>query len=436
MKFFKLKPIDLQGKKLYPVSLGCPKNKSDFEKVLYLLKEEGFQFTLTPEDADLLWINTCAFIRPSVEESIEHILDLGSLKKPHQKLIVSGCLPARYSIEELKDLLPEVDEFLGIEPYKYFSQLEPDKRILSESPFYAYLKVSEGCNHHCAYCTIPKIRGTFRSKPKELLLREVQNLLNSGVKEIIIVGQDITSYGLDFGEKEGLLTLLENLSKFPYEYRIRLLYLHPARLTPSLLEAISSIPKVIPYFDIPIQHAHPAILKKMKRLYTPEKILTLLEKIRKINHLASIRTTIITGFPGEGDREFEFLLSFLKEAKFDYLGVFIYYPEEGTEAINYEGQIAYREKLRRRREILKVQQRITKERLKTRLGSEEELLILGEDPKNGIYGISRLQAPEIDGLTYLINTNEFFILPGELIKVKIVKSGNYDLWAEPLTLSG
>ncbi|MDM7202820.1 MAG: hypothetical protein P3W84_001135, partial [Thermodesulfobacteriaceae bacterium] len=137
-----------------------------------------------------------------------------------------------------------------------------------------------------------------------------------------------------------------------------------------------------------------------------------------------------------GDREFEFLLSFLKEAKFDYLGVFIYYPEEGTEAINYEGQIAYREKLRRRREILKVQQRITKERLKTRLGSEEELLILGEDPKNGIYGISRLQAPEIDGLTYLINTNEFFILPGELIKVKIVKSGNYDLWAEPLTLSG
>lgn len=423
-------------KTIYPVSLGCPKNKSDFEKLLYVLQKRGYQFTLDPEEADTFWINTCAFIRPAVEESIDHILELAELKKNNQKLIVSGCLPARYSEEELKELFPEVDEFYGIEPFRYFSEEEPTEKILTESPFYAYLKISEGCNHRCSYCTIPKIRGPFRSKPKELLLKEAENLLKQGVKEIILVGQDITFYGKDLGKRQGLLELLKELAFLPYDFRIRLFYLHPGHLTKSFIEELFSLPKVLPYFDIPIQHAHSQVLKKMKRFYEPEQILEIIDFIRKEKPFASIRTTIITGFPGEGEKEFFYLIEFLKNAKFDYLGVFPFYPEEGTPASKFEEKVPYREKLKRKREILKIQREITKERLKERVGLEEEVLILGVNGKNKYYGISQGQAPEIDGITYVLLKKACAPNPGELLKVKIVKSGIYDLWAEPLDLRG
>lgn len=429
MKSPKLRP----SKKLYPVSLGCPKNKSDFEKLLYLFQKRGYTFTLDPEEADILWVNTCAFIKPSVEEAIDHILDLASLKKGSQKLIVSGCLPARYSLETLRELLPEVDEFYGIEPFQFFTKEEPEDKVLTESPFYAYLKISEGCNHRCSYCTIPKIRGSYRSKPIESLLREARNLLEKGIKELILVGQDLTLYGRDLGLKDGLLYLLKELSLLPYEFRIRLLYLHPSHLEEGLLERILELPKVVPYLDIPIQHAHPNLLKAMKRPYSPEKILNLMEHVRKLNPMVSFRTSLIVGFPGEGDKEFAYLLEFLKLAKFEYLGVFPFYPEEGTPAEKLPGQIPMKERLRRKREVLRLQKEITKARLKERVGVEEELLVLGEDFKGRRFGIARLQAPEIDGLTYLLKGSH---LPGSLVKVKITRSGVYDLWAVPWDFKG
>lgn len=422
------------SKKLYPVSLGCPKNKSDFEKLLFLLEKRGYTFTLDPNEADLFWVNTCAFIRPAIEEALQHIFELGEIKKPHQRLVVSGCLPARYSPEELKNLLPEVDEFYGIEPFRYFSEEEPKERLLTESPFYAYLKISEGCSHACSYCTIPKIRGKFRSKPQELLLAEAENLLKKGVRELILVGQDITLYGRDRGEKEGLLRLLEGLSNLPYSFRIRLLYLHPLYLSPSFVQRILSIPKVVPYFDIPIQHAHPEVLKKMRRGYGPDEILKIIEAIRSINPSASLRTSIIVGFPGETDEAFSYLLEFLKMARFDYLGVFPFYPEEGTSAEKMPNKVPYRLKQKRLREVKKLQKEITRERLKERVGGIEEVLILGEDERGRPFGLAQIQAPEIDGLTYLLDKGK--ALPGELVKVKIVKSGIYDLWGELPPLKG
>ncbi|MGC8965708.1 MAG: 30S ribosomal protein S12 methylthiotransferase RimO [Caldimicrobium sp.] len=423
------------SKKLYPVSLGCPKNKCDFEKLLFILKERGYDFTLNPEEAEVLWVNTCAFIRPAVEEALDHILELGSLKKPNQKLVVSGCLPSRYSPKELRKLLPEVDEFYGIEPFKDFTQEEPSERLLTESPFYAYLKISEGCNHRCSYCTIPKIRGKFRSKPMPLILKEAEGLIQQGIKELILVGQDITYYGRDLGLKDGLLFLLEKLSALPYEFRLRLLYLHPLHISSSFIESLLSLPKVLPYFDIPIQHAHPEILKRMRRGYGPDQILKIIEKIRTLNPEASLRTTVMVGFPGEEEEAFSYLLDFLKEASFDYLGVFPFYAEEGTSASKMEGKIPYKEKIRRKRAVIKLQRDITKERLRKRVGKEEEVLVLGVDLRGRAYGISRIQAPEIDGVTYLVDKKEISI-PGSLVKVRIVKSGVYDLWASPFPLRG
>ncbi|MCX8041003.1 MAG: 30S ribosomal protein S12 methylthiotransferase RimO [Thermodesulfobacteriaceae bacterium] len=417
-------------KKLYPVSLGCPKNKVDFEKLLALLLKRGFQITLDPEVADVFWINTCAFIKPALQESIDHILELGNLKKTYQKLIVSGCLTARYRDINLKELFPEVDEFYDIEPYKYFSENEPVERVLTETPFYAYLKITEGCSHSCSYCTIPQIRGPFRSKPLELLLSEAQNLIKIGIRELILVGQDITLYGKDLGMKEGLVFLLEKLSFLDIP-RIRLLYLHPANLSLSLIRNLLGNPKVLPYFDLPIQHAHPEILKKMRRPYGPEKILNLIEEIRSLNPLACVRTTVMVGFPGETEKEFVFLLEFLQKVKFDYLGVFTFYPEEGTTGIKLPFQVPYKEKLRRKREVLKLQREISKERLFQRIGTLDEVLILGEKTSKSFYGISKFQAPQIDGLTYVKAKKNFFI-PGEIVKVKIKKTSFYDLWAEAL----
>jgi ribosomal protein S12 methylthiotransferase len=414
--------------KIYPVSLGCAKNKADFEKLLYILQKKGHEFVLFPEEADIFWINTCAFIRPAVEEALDHIFELGELKGDSKKLIVSGCLPARYGKEKLKELLPEVDEFYGIEPFRIFSSTEPVGRILSESPFYAYLKIAEGCNKKCSYCTIPKIRGPFRSKPRRFILKEAEYLLKSGVKEIILVAQDLTSYGKDRGEKDGLVRLLNALSNLPFKFRIRLLYLFPSAVNKTLVDEVISNPKVVPYFDIPIQHSHPEILKRMKRPFVAEKWLKTIEYIRKLNPFAGIRSTVIVGFPGEGEKEFLHLCEFLKEAKFDYLGVFIFYPEEGTLAEKLGPKVSYKEKIKRKQEILRLQKEITKERLKLRVGQDEEILILGEDVRGRSWGIASFQAPEVDGITYILAKKN--AIPGEFVKIKIKKSGIFDIWGK------
>ncbi|RLG13108.1 30S ribosomal protein S12 methylthiotransferase RimO [Candidatus Pacearchaeota archaeon] len=421
-------------KKIYPVSLGCPKNKADFEKLLAIFKKKGYQIVLSPEEADEFWINTCAFIRPAVEESLEYIFELGKIKKPHQKLIVSGCLPERYKNNNLKELLPEVDKFIGIEPYKIFTSQEPVERILTESPFYAYLKIAEGCNNNCTYCTIPKIRGRYKSKPLELLIKETKYLAKLGIKEIILVAQDVTFYGYDKGKKDALLRLIENISKIEEIKRIRLLYLHPQRVTKDLIKNLLSFSKLVPYFDIPIQHSDSRILKLMNRHYDSEKILDIISYIRELNPFSAIRTTIIVGFPGEEEKEFLSLLEFLKIAKFDYLGVFIYYAEEGTPAEKMNPKISYKEKIKRKREIRKLQKTITKKQLQMRVGTEEEVLILGEDLRGRLWGIAKIQAPEIDGISYIISKKSDMqpLYPGDVIKIKIKKSGVYDLWGEPI----
>jgi len=422
--------------KIFPVSLGCPKNRVDFEKTLALLKNKGYEITLDPSLADVLWINTCAFIKPAVEEAINTILELSDYKKEGSKLVVSGCLTARYGKEKLKELLPEVDEFLGIEPYSELERFEPKERVFTENPFYAYLKISEGCAHRCSYCTIPKIRGRFRSKPLPQLVEEATYLLKLGVKELILVGQDTTLYGKDIGEKDGLLKLLISLSKLPFEFRIRVLYLHPQHVDENLLLNILSIPKVLPYFDLPIQHAHPKILKRMNRNYSHEKILNLISSVRKANPRATFRSTVIVGFPGEGEEEFNFLLEFLKEAEFDYLGAFPFYPEEATPAEKLKPRVQAKERRRRRKEVLMLQQAITKKRLEERVGSLDEVLILEEESPNRFRGLASFQAPEIDGLTLVkVKSTQKAtetLLPGDLVKVRITKAKVYDVEAMPL----
>jgi ribosomal protein S12 methylthiotransferase len=367
-----------------------------------------------------------------VEEALDHIFELGEIKRPDQRLIVSGCLTARYGKEKLKELLPEVDEFFGIEPYRLFTEEEPVQRILTESPFYAYLKIAEGCNHRCTYCTIPKIRGKYRSLPVEQVVKEAELLLSQGVKEIILVAQDLAPYGRDLSPSVSLLDLLKALNSIEGEFRIRMLYLHPGAFKRDFLEEVLGLEKVVPYFEVPIQHAHPDILKKMGRAYSLEAFLKTLNFLRDLEPSACVRTTVMVGFPGEGEREFKSLLDFLQTARFDYLGVFTFYAEEGTRAEQFRPRVPYKEKLARKREVLKLQKQITKERLKTRVGKEEEVLVLGEDIRGRPFGIARCQAPEIDGITYILSGKKAErVFPGDLIKVKVIKSGVYDLWARP-----
>ncbi|NPB09242.1 MAG: MiaB/RimO family radical SAM methylthiotransferase, partial [Thermodesulfobacteria bacterium] len=279
--------------RVYPVSLGCPKNRVDTEKLLAELKARGAETVLDPAEADVLLVNTCAFIREAVEESLDVILELAEEKTPAQRLVVMGCLVSRYR-EELLAELPEVDLFLGIEAYRapeavlspparYLLRLEgPEtpRRILTESPFFAYLKVTEGCRHACSFCTIPRIRGPLRSLPAPLLLEEARALLEEGVKELILVGQDVSAYGLDHGEP-ALVSLINELLNLEGLRWLRLLYLHPEGVRDELLELMAREPRICPYLDLPVQHASAKVLKAMRRPYDPERILRLLERLRK-----------------------------------------------------------------------------------------------------------------------------------------------------------
>ena len=422
--------------KIYPVLLGCPKNRVDAEKFLASLAELGVEVVLDPEEADILFVNTCAFIREAVEESLDVIFELAEEKLSHQRLVVGGCLVTRYK-EALLPELPEVDQFLGIEAYRdpkailskkrYVPRLEgPEttKRLLTENPFYAYLKVSDGCKHACSFCTIPRIRGPLRSVPERLILEEAKALLARGVQEFILVGQDVSAYGLDRGEY-ALPGLLKKLAQEVAPAWVRLLYLYPQGINDALLETMASFANICPYFDIPIQHASPRILKKMRRPFEPEKMLALLEKIRKSFPQAGLRTSVIVGFPGEDEKDFEALLSFLQEARFDHLGAFIFSPEEGTLAAKMPGQIPQIEKEARFHQVMQLQQEISRENLAARLGQTTEVLIEGVDEEGRLVGRTPFQAPEIDGVTFV----EGEAIVGDIVPVRLVKADVYDLHA-------
>jgi len=426
------------AKKFYLISLGCSKNTVDSERVARLL-EEKYQPTTDPREADLLLVNTCGFIEPAKEESIETILELAQLKKKDAKLIAFGCFVKRY-MEELKKELHEVDILLPTEPYKEICQIfdlkgcNPAKRELLTPKSYAYLKISEGCNRTCAFCAIPKIRGKFRSKTVEELVEEAKFLIETyGVKELVIVSQDTSYYGKDIYGKFALPQLLDELQKLPVEW-IRLHYLYPAKEVYEIIDYLEKgAQKVLPYLDMPIQHISGKVLKEMRRGHSREFLEKLLNYAReKLGENSILRTTVIVGFPAEEKEDFEELLKFVEEFKFDYLGVFKYYHEEETPAYGRFEDIVPEEVKEERKQLLEtVQSYISEERLSRFLETEQKVLIDGydEDFRTVPVGRGWFQAPEVDGQVYIelpVEELNIKLQEGDLVKAFLTQQMEVD----------
>jgi ribosomal protein S12 methylthiotransferase len=436
------------------ISLGCPKNLIDSEVMGGLLNQSGRQLVDRTDSADIVIVNTCAFINPAKEEAIEEILTLACEKKknnPRLRIVVAGCLAQRYS-KELFAQMPEVDLFIGtgevgnivshinkLDQVKYKRNAvitKPDflmnfehKRILSSTATSAYLKISDGCSNRCSYCVIPSIRGAARSRKPDDILQEAEILANRGIKEIIITAQDTTNYGRDLKGHPRLSALLNDMAKIKSVKWIRLLYAHPARVTIDLLETIAANEKICRYIDLPIQHIDNDILKAMNRKVTGATIKEVIAQARRIIPGIALRTSLIVGFPGETPTRFNRLLDMVHEIKFDHLGVFTYSKEEGTIAANFKSQVSEKEKERRRETIMNEQATISAAINKTMIGSIQELLIEGESD-HGDYaymGRCRRQAPEIDGVTYIKKSK---VQIGKIVKCKITSADEYDLFGE------
>jgi ribosomal protein S12 methylthiotransferase len=415
------------------ISLGCDKNRVDSEKLLSELlgKYEGAEITEDPEDADLCVINTCSFIGPAKEESINTIIEMGELKKTAhlQKLIVAGCLVERYR-DEIRKELPEVDEVIGVSDY--VDKLDVQLRRVAEADSYtAYLKIAEGCDKYCTYCIIPKLRGHYRSVPMEHLLEEAKNLAENGTKELILVAQETTLYGTDLYGRKALPELLNRLSEIDGIEWIRILYCYPEEITEELVDVIRDNPKVLHYLDIPIQHASDMILQNMHRKTREteirEKIRLLRERIPDI----ALRTTLITGFPGETEEDFEILKQFVQDERFDRLGVFPYSKEEGTVAATMKPQVPERVKLRRQDEIMQLQQTIAFEKEREQIGRDLPVLVTGYDPDSNAYICrSYMDAPDIDSVVYVSAGKHHNKMSGDMIRCHVTDTDGYDLIAE------
>ena len=430
--------------KVYLVSLGCSKNTVDSERVLKLL-EEKYEPTADPSEADLLLVNTCGFITPAKEESIETILQLADVKKKDAKLVAFGCFVKRY-MEELKRELHEVDILLPTEPYKeicnFFNLKACDlkKRELLTPRSYAYLKISEGCNRTCAFCAIPKIRGKFRSKPIGELVEEAKYLIDTyGIEELVLVSQDTSYYGKDIYGKFALPRLLDELQKLPLKW-IRLHYLYPAREVYEIVDYLErSSEKVLPYVDMPIQHISDKVLKSMRRGHSAEFLRKLLSHIRKrLGENSILRTTVIVGFPTEGEEEFKELLRFVEEFGFDYLGVFKYYHEEDTPAWEqFEDTVPEEVKEERKQTLEAVQSYISEERLSRFLETEREVLVDGYEEETGLVPVGRawFQSPEVDGQVYIepsLEEENFKPREGDILKVFLTEQAGVDFKGKAL----
>jgi ribosomal protein S12 methylthiotransferase len=442
--------------KVHIVSLGCPKNLVDSEVMAAALASGGYLLTDSPEEASVILINTCAFILPAKEESIEEILRMAAWKRggkgPCTHLVVTGCLPQRYR-RGLKKALPEVDLFLGIAeipnvaahldhlfevgPHRRSTAIgKPDflmnaghGRLISGPRHSAYLKIADGCTNRCSYCAIPSIRGKARSRTIEDIMKEVELLAAQGVRELIITSQDTTAYGMDRKGKSTLSHLLRNLVGVSGIAWIRILYTYPAHLTEELLRTMAAEEKICHYLDIPVQHSDDAILRAMHRRGDSTLIRNVIKKAREIVPDIALRTSLITGFPGETPRRFENLLSFVREIRFDHLGVFTYSREEGTKAAALPSRISEKEKQRRRDMVMEVQAGISGEINSTLIGTRQEVLIEGEGELAGYphVGRCRRQAPEIDGVTHLRGR---VAETGALVACRITRADDYDLYAE------
>ncbi len=432
------------------VSLGCAKNQLDTEVMLHELLEAGYEITPEETEADIIVINTCAFIESAKKEAIDNILDIAWLKENAnlKGIVVTGCLPERYRDEVLKEF-PEVDAVLGVgsihhiveavkavergrRRYSSFDDRDSvalgGERVLTTPSFWTYLKIGEGCDNRCSYCAIPYIRGKYRSRPIEDLVAEAVELEKLGAVEINIIAQDITRYGIDLYGEYSLDRLLRELTAATERVYFRLLYCYPDKITDALVEEIRNNPRILRYIDIPLQHISGKILKDMNRHGGPEVIKAALAKLRTIPGMV-IRTTFITGFPGETEEDFGELCRFVREEKFDRLGVFTYSQEEGTPAAELPGQIDEQTKQDRADIIMREQLEITEEKNRAALGSILRVLIEDFDPVSGAhFGRSYADAPEIDGKIYVKSPRR--IAPGSLVDVKIDSFIDYDLCGE------
>lgn len=437
--------------KILFVSLGCDKNLVDTEYMLGILGNEGYAFTDDEQEADIIVINTCCFINDAKEESINTILEMAEYKKNGscKALIVTGCLAQRYK-QEIVDEIPEVDAVIGTSKYdeifdavdqalKGARFLDVDdldrlpavtgKRILTTGGHYAHLKIAEGCDKHCTYCIIPKIRGNYRSVPMEQLLAEATSLAEQGVKELILVAQETTLYGVDLYGKKSLHVLLQELAKIKGIRWIRILYCYPEEIYPELIETIKTEKKVCHYLDMPIQHASDAILKRMGRRTTKEQLKETVALLRKEIPDIVLRTTLIAGFPGETQEQHEELMEFVDEMEFERLGVFAYSPEENTPAALMPDQISEEIKEDRRDAILELQQEIAFDKAADMVGRTLYAMIEGKVADEPAY-VARTYAdsPDIDGYVF-VNTGEM-LMSGDFVKVKITGSAEYDLIGE------
>lgn len=444
------------NKKIAFTSLGCDKNRVDSEVMLGILQKSGYTAVADEAEADIIVVNTCCFIKDALEESIETILEMAQYKDPEvgncKGLIVAGCLGQRFETEFF-DELPEVDAIVGTTAYESIAEVADEilsgkqqvkhlesidlamqdengkLRVLSTAPYFAYLKISEGCDNHCTYCVIPKMRGKHRSRTMESLVEEATILAQQGVKELVIVAQDTSIYGRDLYGQPMLHELLKQLNAIEGIAWIRVLYAYPETLTDETIEAMATCEKVCHYIDMPIQHGNDAVLKRMGRKSSQALIREKVAKLRAAMPDIAIRTTLIVGFPGESEEEFEDLQNFVQEMKFDRLGVFSYSQEEGTAAARMDDQIEDELKEERRDIIMDIQKNIAANLCEQEVGKVMEVLIEGKLPEERIFcGRTRRDAPDIDGLVFVSSEEELY--SGDFVTVKIREAGDYDLMGD------
>jgi ribosomal protein S12 methylthiotransferase len=445
-----------EKKKIGMVSLGCPKNLVDSEVMMGLLAKQGYELTHNQHDADVLVVNTCGFIDSARQESVETILEMAEFKKTGkaQQLIVAGCLVERYK-DELKKEIPEIDALIGVnqltditavvkpngaKPLPIYSEGrtapelflydETTPRLRATAPYSSYVKIAEGCDHTCAFCIIPKLRGVFRSRSPESILREVEILAAQGVKEIVLISQDTTAYGSDLALKDGLARLVEAIASVDGVEWVRFLYCYPTAITDELLRVMADHPNVCKYFDIPLQHASGHVLKLMRRGGNRSSYERLFARIRERVPGVALRTTFIVGFPGEADEDFEELVAFVKAMEFDRVGVFTYSDEENSPAFEIENKVPQAVAKKREKILMKAQAKISKRKNKALLGKRVQVLLEGKSKESDLLleGRMQSQAPEIDGCV-LINDlpEDREIRAGDFVTVEITEAHEYDI---------
>ena len=436
------------GRKVHMISLGCARNRVDSEVMLGTLIGDNWSVTDAAEEADAVIVNTCGFIEPAKEESVNTILEAAELKEqnPDMKLIVAGCLTQRYK-KKLVEGLPEVDVFIGTDEFPKIGNIlngyndEEKGKIYAKRTHYlydgelpktntlstgsAYVKVAEGCQHNCAFCIIPAIRGKLRSRPIPNVIKEAKKLAAEGVKEINLIAQDLAAYGRDWGNDD-LLELLKGLVEIEGIEWIRLLYVYPENITDEMVEFLATNPKIVKYLDIPVQHASNELLEKMNRDVTKEEISSTIKKLRSRIPEMAIRTSVMVGFPGETEAHVDEMIDFLKDLKFDHLGCFTYSQEEGTVAGRMKDQIEEDVKLARQARVMSAQKEVSNENLKKFVGQTLPVLVKGisEESELLFEGRISIQAPEVDGVVYV---NDGDVKPGTIQMVKITEAHDYDL---------